>query len=110
MACPFFSGKLPHGTEEAGENTDGKLDREEVYHYFMLAYPGYTIHKIEDELSWRVVKKMMGYWDKELPSFARNKRIEQILKTGLKVKITETPKGVDADDQLIATFRGQGWL
>jgi hypothetical protein len=37
----------------------------------MKTYPGYTIKKIEDELSWRVIREMIKCWNKKAPSFKK---------------------------------------
>ena len=45
----------------------------------MLAYPGYTVRGIEDELSWREVDELFKAWEKEPPPFASQKKIAKMI-------------------------------
>lgn len=78
----------------------------------MLAYPGYTIKKIEDELSMRQVSLMMDFWQKEPPNFQKLNRIDAILQKGLGVRLVKSGgESQKADDtRLLAQVKGMGWL
>lgn len=43
----------------------------------MLAYPAYTIEKIEAELSWRQINELVTYWEKHPPVHMRINKIEK---------------------------------
>ena len=75
----------------------------------MQVYPGYTIRKIEDELSWRIIKKMMDCWDPEKTNFYIQKRLEGILKTAHRIEYVTTDKKM-SDEQLLNKFSEYGWL
>ena len=73
----------------------------------MLAYPGYTVEKIREELSWRQIEELMKVWQEYEPSNSRLKNIEEILKKAHGIKYVSR-KGKDQD--LMTELRGMGWL
>ena len=73
----------------------------------MLAYPGYTVEKIREELSWRQIEELMKVWQEHEPSNTRLKKIEEILKKAHGIKYVSR-KGKDQD--LMTELRGMGWL
>lgn len=105
MVNPFFSGEIQQGSE-----SDGGLNDFEIYHRLLLAYPAYTIDRIETELSWRQVKLMLSCWKDEPPAVMIIAKVENMLekKFGFK-SITSTTKAIGGDD-LIDHLEGQGLL
>jgi hypothetical protein len=78
----------------------------------MQAYPAYTIKKIEDELSWRIVKEMLNCWEGRKPGFIVTERIEQILMKAngvVEIKKGEKFKPM-SDEALLSKFAEKGWL
>ena len=78
----------------------------------MQAYPAYTVKKIEDELSWRMFKKLMDCWKEQKPNFMTNQRIEDILMKAhgmIEVKKDEAFKPMD-ENAMFNKFREKGWL
>ena len=104
MAYPFFSGEIQHSSEN-----DGELDSYEIYHRLLLAYPGYTIERIETELSWRQVKRLFSYWEKEPPAAIGIMRISNMLEAKFGLKSISASKPLSGDD-LVNHLRGQGLL
>ena len=83
----------------------------------MLAYPGYTIEKIEVEMSWRRVGAMMELWSKDgaEPQFQRLQRIADILKKAHGLRYVSDPShakaevlGEVSDEGLISSFQDLG--
>lgn len=106
MAAPFFSRQIPGGAAEDLE-PEG-LTEIEIYHILMLAYPGYTIQCIEDELSWRQVNELMACWQKDPPPFHTERRIMGMLeKMGGFKRLSYKPLG---GDKLEERLKGMGWL
>ena len=77
----------------------------------MLAYPGYTIEKIEVELSWRRVGAMMDLWEGENaePTFQRMQRIVEILKKAHGIKYAKSADAT-SDADLIGSFHDLGFM
>ena len=100
MAYPFFQG------ENAGGDSD-KLNEMETYHHLMLAYPGYTVEGIKEELSWRQIEELMKMWQANEPSNIKLQRIEEILKRAHGIKYV--PRKAK-DQNLMDELRGMGWL
>jgi hypothetical protein len=73
----------------------------------MLAYPGYTVRRIEGELSWREVGALMARWHDEPPTFLTDRKVQKILQAGLGVKLTEKKM---ANESLVQRLEGMGWL
>ena len=76
MVDRFFSRER---TSES-KSVEG-LDEEHfgIYHRFIIAYPAYTVERIEIELSWRQVRLLMEQWEKEPPVSVAIARVEKML-------------------------------
>ena len=74
----------------------------------MLAYSGYTIQCIEDELSWRQVNELLGCCAENPPPFQSEARIMAMVESmgGFK-KLSYKPLG---GDKLEQRLKGMGWL
>lgn len=103
MACPFFSGQI----QDSPRNVEG-LNDYEIYHQLLLAYPAYTIERIEEELSWRQVRLLLECWGKEPPFFKRIARIESMLATKLGYK--QTPTNSKTSTSVVNKLQGMGLL
>lgn len=55
----------------------------------MQIYPGYTVRKIEEELSYREIQEMSKYWSKIPPTYANNKIIKELLAGALNVDLNQ---------------------
>jgi len=75
LAWPFFQRE---DTDGAGNKS--ALNAFELYHKFMQVYPAYTIERIEDELSWREVGKLIECWRDGESNFKTLCRIEDMIK------------------------------
>jgi len=74
----------------------------------MLAYPGYTIQCIEDELSWRQVNELLACWVKDPPQFLTEQRIASMIeKAGGFRRMSYKPLG---GDRLEQKLQSMGWL
>ncbi len=73
----------------------------------MMAYPGYTVQGIEEELSWREVDELFAAWEKEPPAFATQKRIARMIEKWGGFKVAPRPLGGDA---LLEELNQMGWL
>jgi len=104
MASPFFSIEVPGSTDDI-KTTD--VDTYEVYHLFMQIYPAYSVKKIEDELSWREVKKLMAVSNKEIPTNVQITRIALMMGKYLGATFEQS---IGGDKELINTIKGMGWL
>lgn len=104
MVNPFFSGEVQQGSE-----SDGGLDDFEIYHRLLLAYPAYTIDRIETELSWRQVKLMLSCWKDNPPTVMIIAKVENMLEKKFGFKSIATIKTLNGDD-LINHLEGQGLL
>ena len=104
MASPFFSIEVQRGADDQ-ITTD--FDIYEIYHIFMQIYPAYSIATIENELSWREVKKLMEISNKKISTNTRIDRIEIMISKYL--GFTFEDKAQD-NKTLINTLRGMGWL
>lgn len=104
MAYPFFSGEIQQGSE-----SDGGLEDFEIYHRLLLAYPAYTIDRIETELSWRQVKLLLSCWKDEPPAVMIIAKVEDMLEKKFGFKSISTSKTLSGTD-LINHLEGQGLL
>lgn len=104
MAAPFFSIKV-QGVIEKELTTDFEID--EVYFAFMQIFPAYTIETIEENLSWRRVKKLMEIGNEKISTNTRIDRIELMMEKYLNVTFDG---GAKDDKTLVNTLRGMGWL
>lgn len=102
MAHPLFSGENPG--RAPGSDT---LTVYEIYHAFMQAYPAYTVERIETELSWRMVKKLMDCWEKRTPGSLRIERIEKMLELKFNLKVVSSKP---SDTDLLNNLAGMGWI
>jgi hypothetical protein len=78
----------------------------------MQVYPAYTIRKIEEELSWRILKEMMNCWKDHKPGYMLTQRIEQILMKAngmIEIRKDEKFKPMPSS-QLLNKFAEKGWL
>lgn len=102
---------MERGTENNEKTKTGeKLTSYEVYHIWMQVYPAYTIERIENELSWRMIREMMKCWDHKKTSFFVNQRIEQILmKANNMIEVSTAGKSM-GDTQLLSKFSQLGLL
>lgn len=74
----------------------------------MLAYPAYTIDRIETELSWRQVNELVACWGEDPPQFQTGRRImDMIAKMGGFKRINFRPLG---GDKLEQRLKSMGWL
>jgi len=103
MVDPLFSGKNPNSLENNVERTDPI----EIYHVLMLAYPAYTVERIETELSWRLVKCLLNQWDKKPPVNIRIERIEKMIEAKFGIKLTSSKT---SEKQMMSELQGMGWL
>lgn len=71
-------------------------------HAFLRAYPGYTVKKYEDEVTWRQVDGMLGVWRKHPPLAVLVDRIATILmkKNGYRIEQTTPVRGQDVVERL----------
>ena len=81
----------------------------------LLAYPGYTLKKIEDELSWRQVEKLFEAWGDEEPEFRIMGKLKAIMEKHTGLKFTEKKKRKKAPSrlsskELVAHLQGRGWI
>jgi hypothetical protein len=107
VVAPFFSIENGERDDNGIRETEKAPTETEVYHLFMQAYPGYTIEKIEYELSWRVVNNLMNCWSDRPPLLVRTERIEQMIQKKLGFKFVN--KKV-SDETLLSELKGMGWL
>lgn len=73
----------------------------------MLAYPGYTVQKIKDELTWREVEELAKTWKDHPPTFFQLNKIEQILEKHTGVKFQ---KMQPTDNELLSKLKEMSWL
>jgi len=73
----------------------------------MQLYPAYSVRKIEDELSWREVKKLMEISNKEIATNIHIARISSMMEKYLGATF-ETIE--DKHTNLRNTLKGLGWL
>lgn len=74
----------------------------------MMAYPGYTVRGIEEELSWREVDELFRTWEREPPAFASQRRIAKMIeKWGGFKSVPARPLG---GEQLVEKLGQMGWL
>jgi len=104
LVSPFFSGEIQQSPE-----SDGGLEDYEIYHRLLLAYPAYTIDRIELELSWRQVKLLLSCWDDEPPTVMRIAKVENMLEKKFGFKSISKTKALSGDD-LINHLKEQGLL
>lgn len=104
MVNPFFSGEIQQGPE-----SDGGLNDFEIYHRLLLAYPAYTIDRIETELSWRQVKLLLSCWKDEPPVIMIIAKVEDMLEKKFGFKSISTSNTLSGTD-LINHLEGQGLL
>jgi len=74
----------------------------------MIAYPGYTVRKIEDELSPREIKELLATWGETQPVHISLGRVETMLAKvhGFKKK----KKNSMGDSGLLGMLKGEGLL
>ena len=104
MAAPFFSIEVRRG---ADDQVTKDFDIYEIYHDFMQIYPAYSVRKIEDELSWREVKKLMAISNTKISTNTQINRIEIMVSKYLGVTFEDK---IQDDEALINTLKGLGWL
>ena len=73
----------------------------------MQIYPAYSVRKIEDELSWREVKKLMAISNNKISTNTRIDRIEIMISKYLGITFEDK---IQDDETLINTLKGLGWL
>ena len=73
----------------------------------MLAYSGYTVRGIEEELSWREVKLLLDCWDDEPPAYMVGRKTEKVLEKAHRITFQ---KRKVSSDELVARLEGLGWL
>lgn len=112
MDAPFFQrpgfGRVGKDGYRPELGDDVGPTEAEIYHILMLAYPAYTIDRIEAELSWRQVNELMECWQKHPPTFQTEKRIAAMVESmgGFK-KMSYKPLG---GDKLEKRLQQMGWL
>ena len=104
MAAPFFSIEVRRG---ADDQVTKDFDIYEIYHEFMQIYPAYSVRKIEDELSWREVKKLMEISYIKISTNTRIDRIQIMVSKYLGITFEDK---IQDDETLINTLKGLGWL
>jgi len=116
MAAPFFHIPTQEPDEDdtrrlhnSGNDTGAgsQLDEWDAYHIIMMAYPGYTVGTIQDELSWRELNLLVSKWEKTPPGSVKIDRIEMMIShyTGIKFQAKK-----QSSDQLLDQLKGLGWL
>lgn len=61
---------MPTGNfSESPIGGEERISKWESYHLIMQAYAGYTVAKIEEELSFREVDELVKSWEKSVPAF-----------------------------------------
>jgi len=73
----------------------------------MQIYPAYSVKKIEDELSWREVKKLMEISNNKISTNTRIARLEIMVSKYLGFTFEDR---IQDDKTLINTLKGMGWL
>jgi len=73
----------------------------------MQIYPAYSVRKIEDELSWREVKKLMEISNNKTSTNTRIARLEIMMSKYLGFTFEDR---IQDDKTLLNTLRGMGWL
>lgn len=74
----------------------------------MLAYPAYTIDRIECELSWRQVNELIACWERDPPQFETERRIMVMIeKAGGFERMSYRPL---SGDKLEQRLKSMGWL
>ncbi len=104
MASPLFSIEVQRG---ADDQVATDFDIYEIYHLFMQIYPAYSVRKIEDELSWREVKKLMEISNAKLSTYIRIARLESMVSKYLGYTFEDK---IQDDKTLLNTLKGLGWL
>ncbi|MBE3088028.1 MAG: hypothetical protein IMZ71_02780 [Chloroflexi bacterium] len=79
-----------------------------MYHALMCSYPGYTVRKIEEELSVREVKALFEVTRKRQPTNVLVERIERILEQHTGIRFKNISKLDDAG--LLAELKGMEWI
>ena len=82
MAAPYFG--LDHAesggaVDGGGGGNEGSVSGEELYHLLMLAYPAYTVARIEAELTVDQIEDLMAQWRKHPPAHIEARRTRMIL-------------------------------
>lgn len=74
----------------------------------MVAYPGYTVRTIEEELSMREIRALLLCRKKQPTLAVLLNKVEQILEkhTGCRFQSMEPMP----DDQLLNVLKGEGWI
>ena len=104
MAYPFFSGQIPNSSKSGEE----LVNEYEVYHNFILAYPAYTVDRIESELSRRQLNLLLDCWGKEPPTAMRIARIANMLEKKFGFKTISTKS--NGSGSLVSKLEAGGWL
>lgn len=74
---------------------------------FMQIFPAYSIAKIENELSWREVKKLMELSNQKISTNTRIARLEIMMSKYLGFTFEDR---IQDDETLINVLKGMGWL
>jgi len=104
LAAPFFSIEVP-GAVDDSVKSDIQID--EIYFTFMQLFPAYSVRKIEDELSWREVKRYMEISNQKITTKTRIDRIENMIEKSLNVSFDDRAQN---DEATINLLKGLGWL
>jgi len=73
----------------------------------MQLFPAYSVRKIEDELSWREVKRYMEISNQKITTKTRIDRIENMMEKSLNVSFDDRAQN---DEATINLLKGMGWL
>lgn len=113
MVAPFFQierhGDDPvHGVEDGKESgKSNQLTEWEAYSLIMIAYPGYTVRGIENELSVREIRELTSTWGKTQPVYMLLNSVETMMAKVHGFKKKSKPKN---DNDLLNVLKGEGLL
>jgi len=106
LAPPFFHIPAEETSEHTtGRSTDNGLDEWDAYHLLMMAYPGYTVGIIQEELSWRQLDLLFAKWEKKPPGSVRIERIEKMISKQTGITFEKKTSG-----NLLDQLKGLGWI
>jgi len=71
----------------------------------MMAYPGYTVGIIQEELSWRQLDLLFAKWEKKPPGSVRIERIEKMISKQTGITFEKKTSG-----NLLDQLKGLGWI
>ncbi len=75
-----------------------------------MAYPAYTIDRIEKELSWRQVKLLLSCWKDEPPAVIIMTKVENMLEKKFGFKSISSSTETLSGDALVEHLERQGLL